>query len=84
MQCHDYSPLTGHATIVCVHHSLFKCGVDTGYPIKNVTPATSVQLQAFIMHMYWDSCVLVISDGLLIYRGGRQFSEPFVAGQHWL
>ena len=84
MQCQHYSPLPGHATIVCANHSLSKHGIDTGYPITNVTPAASVQLQAFIMHIYRGSCPLMISDGLLIYRDGRPFSEPFVAGQHCL
>lgn len=74
MQCHHY--MTGHATIFCANHSHSKCGIDTGYPITNVTPAASLQFQIFIMYVHWGSFSLMISNELLIYRGGRPFSEP--------
>lgn len=83
-QCHCCSPLSGHAAIVCACCSLCKCGINAGYPIINITPAALVQLQAFIMYIYRGCCLLMISGELLIYRGGRSFSEPFMADQHYL
>lgn len=36
-----YSPLTGHAAIVCASCSLSKCGINAGYLIINITEQTT-------------------------------------------
>lgn len=78
-QCHCYSQLPGHAAIICASCSLSKCGISAGYPIINITQAALVQLQAFIVHIYHGCCLLIIGGEMVIYTGGKPFSEPFMA-----
>lgn len=83
-QCHCYSPLPGRADTLCAGCSLSKAGINAGYPVINTTQAALVVLQVFILHIYCDCCLLMISDEILIYRGERPFLETFMADQHYL